>query len=75
MENKNNPYCKICYGKGFGPKGFGVGGVMVAVDRNEKKPDFTDNTTNTSSMMMKHKKRESKPRSSSKKASEPKKLW
>jgi hypothetical protein len=31
-ENNNMPYCAVCYGRGFGIKGFGFGGSVVAND-------------------------------------------
>jgi phage FluMu protein Com len=31
-ENNNQPYCSVCYGRGFGPKGFGFGGSVTADD-------------------------------------------
>jgi len=31
-ENSNMPYCSVCYGRGFGPKGFGFGGSVVSDD-------------------------------------------
>ena len=34
-------YCKSCYGKEFGPKGFGFGGSMGFVDPNGPSPEKT----------------------------------
>src|SRR5690606_15508552 len=31
-ENEGFPYCKICYARGFGPKGFGFGGSVAFED-------------------------------------------
>jgi hypothetical protein len=31
-EHDNHPYCRTCYGRGFGPKGFGYGGSVVGDD-------------------------------------------
>lgn len=34
QENNNNPYCKNCYGKEFGPKGYGFGGGAAGLSSN-----------------------------------------
>lgn len=31
-ENNGQPYCSVCYGRGFGPKGFGFGGSVTSDD-------------------------------------------
>lgn len=38
-EHNQLPYCSVCYGRGFGPKGFGFGGV-VATDSDTGKDRF-----------------------------------
>jgi len=38
-ENQNQPYCPVCYGRGFGIKGFGFGGA-VATDSAMGKDRF-----------------------------------
>ena len=34
QENSGNPYCKSCYGKNFGPKGYGFGGGGAGLSSN-----------------------------------------
>ncbi|KAH9256241.1 hypothetical protein BASA81_005462 [Batrachochytrium salamandrivorans] len=50
-ENNNLPYCQVCYGRGFGPKGFGFGGSVASVDSSgDKKQNASGAVDNESPM-------------------------